>query len=182
MDFKKVFEEVLIKFENEGIKWGLIGGFALGIMGILRTTMDLDFLLLIDDLPKADEILTKALYKCDYKTENLSQYSSDIKILGSIDIIHASKSISRGMLERVRYYEIFDTIKIPVVSAEDIIGLKVQAFNNDPDRKETDLRDINLILEHKKEITEQVDWQLLTSYFEIFNKIELFNELKSRYG
>ena len=58
MDFQLVFEKVISSFEKENLQYGLIGGFALGVMGILRSTMDIDILLLVDDLDKADGILT----------------------------------------------------------------------------------------------------------------------------
>jgi len=62
MDFQLVFEKVISSFEKEDLQYGLIGGFALGVMGILRATMDIDILLLADDLDRADKILTGCMY------------------------------------------------------------------------------------------------------------------------
>ena len=51
------------------------------------------------------------------------------------------------MLERAVEREIFDsTIKIKVLRPEDIIGLKLQAMNNDAERKEHDMQDIKSLM------------------------------------
>lgn len=182
MDFKLVFKVVLQKFEDENIKYGLIGGFAMGVMGILRTTMDLDLLLLIEDLEKAEGILRDAMYTCRYKTEHVSQYTSDVKPLGSIDILHAAKQISRGMLERTKRYRVFDTFTVPVLAPEDIIGLKIQAFSNNPSRYNGDVQDIRLILEHTIKTENPVDWELLKDYFSLFNQDDLWAELRREFS
>ena len=153
----------------------------MGVMGILRATMDIDLLILIDDLGKAEKILTDSMYKCDYKTEHISQYSSELRPLGNIDIIHASKVISREMLSRTKKYTVFERYKVPVVSPEDIIGLKIQALTNNPSREAMDLNDINLILAHQLENKFKIDWELLQDYFALFEKNTLFQNIKKEY-
>ncbi len=181
MNFELVFEQVIKSFEDENLQYGLIGGFALGVMGILRSTIDIDFLLLIDDLEKADQILTKSMYTCVYKTENLSQYSSIIKELGHIDIIHAFRQISKEMLSRTKKFPVFNKYSIPVLSPEDIIGLKVQAIANDASREALDFQDMRLLLEYKTEQKQQIDWELLTEYFDLFEKQRLLSVLKTEF-
>ncbi|MEW6679738.1 MAG: hypothetical protein AB1297_01780 [bacterium] len=44
MDFKMVLGLLLNDFQKENIRYGLIGGLALGLYGIHRSTLDLDFL------------------------------------------------------------------------------------------------------------------------------------------
>ncbi|MGQ9623624.1 MAG: nucleotidyl transferase AbiEii/AbiGii toxin family protein [Candidatus Caldatribacteriaceae bacterium] len=45
MDFRTVFEKVVQDFHDSKIRYALIGGFALGLWGIPRATVDLDFLI-----------------------------------------------------------------------------------------------------------------------------------------
>jgi predicted nucleotidyltransferase len=182
MDFELVFKVILQKFEDENIRYGLIGGFAMGVLGILRTTIDIDLLLFIEDLEKAERILKDATYTCRYKTEHVSQYTSDVKPLGNIDILHASKQISRGMLERTKKYRVFDAYTVPVLAPEDIIGLKVQAFSNNPSRRNGDVQDIRLLLEHASHDKYPVDWELLEDYFSLFNQDDLCAELKREFA
>ncbi|MBA7695826.1 hypothetical protein ES703_104466 [subsurface metagenome] len=89
MDFIKVLHFLLDEFNKEKIQYALIGGFAMGAWGIMRSTMDLDFLVNKSDLGKIEKIMVRRLYKCFFKTENVSQYVSDLKPLGQVDYLHA---------------------------------------------------------------------------------------------
>lgn len=62
---------------------------------------------------------------------------------------------------------------------EDIIGLKIQAFINDPSRKSLDLADIEALMRIHGA---RLDWQLVESYFSLFEHEDLFASLKGRYG
>jgi hypothetical protein len=178
MDFQLVFEKVFTSFEKENLRYGLIGGFALGVMGILRSTMDIDILLLVDDLDEADRILNGCMYRCVHRSPHLSQYASEVKTLGSIDILHAARTISKEMLTRVERFRVFDTYTVPVLSPEDIIGLKVQAIANDAQREATDIYDMRLLLEYQRQRNRPVDWELLDEYFSLFDKNALLATLK----
>ena len=182
MDFELVFKHVIQPFEEEDIQYGLIGGFALGVMGILRSTIDIDFLILVDDLEKAENVLSSAMYSCIYKTENISQYSSSIKTLGHIDIIHAFRHLAREMLTRVQSFTVFDQYSVKVLFPEDIIGLKVQAIANEPSRHAADFQDIRLLLKYKKMNQQNVDWELLEDYFDLFNKQNLLVQLRNEFS
>lgn len=50
-----------------------------------------------------------------------------------------------SMLERADRIEVVDSLSLPVVQIEDIIGLKVQAAVNDPRRHHKDWSDIRQI-------------------------------------
>lgn len=180
MDFKTVTENLLSAFEAEGIRYALIGGFAMGAWGIARSTVDMDFLIHKRDLQKMHGILTDMGYECRYQTENVSQYVSPLKIFGEIDILHAFREISLGMLQRAEDRKIFnETMNIKVLKVEDLIGLKVQAIANDPSRKPIDLTDIESLM---RTYGARIDWSLLEEYFALFEFNDLFCELRSRYG
>ena len=180
MNFELVFQRVIKPFEEEGLEYGLIGGFALGVMGILRSTIDMDFLLLVDDLAKAHEILAKAMYRRVYASENVSQYSSTIRELGHIDIIHAFRQLSREMLTRKTRFKVFDTYMVSVLLPEDIIGLKMQAIANDPSREPFDVKDMRLLLKYKTRKRQSIDWELLTDYFSLFGRQDVLHKSSRR--
>lgn len=182
MDFQLVFEKIFSSFEKENLRYGLIGGFALGVMGILRSTMDIDMLLLVEDLDKADSILTGCMYTCIHRSPHLSQYASELKILGSIDILHAAKTVSKEMLSRVERFRVFNRYMIPVLSPEDIIGLKVQAIANDAQREAADIYDMRLLLEYQLQRKRPIDWELLDDYFSLFDKHALLAALKKDFS
>lgn len=180
MDFKAVLSLMLEGFQKQNIRYALIGGFALGALGIPRATIDLDFLVHRDDLNKVDNIMKSNGYECVYKTENVSQYVSGVKIFGEVDFLHAFRRISTGMLEKAKELEIFEgKLKIKVLRPEDIIGLKLQAAVNNPARAAREYMDIEALMEQCKK---DLDWDILEEYFSLFEQKEKFLELKARHS
>jgi hypothetical protein len=176
MDFKKVLNLLIKDFDGANINYALIGGFAMGILGVVRATMDLDFIIDRNDLPKTDEILRKYNYNCVYKSENVSQYVSDIKAFGEIDILHAFREISVSMLKRTQEKDIFDgSLKIRVLLPEDIIGLKLQALVNNPKRENQEYADMQSIVSSYQG---NLNWDLIKEYFDLFGKKEEYAKLK----
>lgn len=74
MDFERVLRTLLADFTHQQIRYAAIGGFALGVLGVPRATMDLDFLVQRDDLHKLHRVLTTLGYQRYVQTENVSQY------------------------------------------------------------------------------------------------------------
>jgi hypothetical protein len=179
MDFKLVFDRLLTFFHENNVRYALIGGFALGLHGVSRSTVDIDFLVHRDDLPKVYFIMSELGYDCAYNSENVSQFISPLKVFGEVDFIHAFRDISVNMLQRVEEKKIFnDSTMIKVLNVEDIIGFKVQAIANDESRKALDLNDIeSLIAIHKTTI----DWDILEEYFSLFKLSGIFIEIKRKY-
>lgn len=180
MDFEKVLKILTKEFSEENIRYALIGGFAMGALGIVRSTMDLDFLIDVNDLPKADVILKKHDYTCAFKSENVSQYVSRINTMGEIDFLHAFRKPSLAMLDRAKNVSVLDrTLSIRVLNPEDIIGLKLQALVNDASRKNREYADIEAIVGHYRET---LDWDLIKDYFSLFGQEEQFMVLKVKHG
>lgn len=180
MDFKTVLGFIIKGFNEKDVRYALIGGFALGALGVSRATVDLDFLVHRDDLPKIDKIMKEHEYNCVYKSENVSQYISAVKIFGEVDFLHAFRDISTEMLKRAIEKDIFEgNLKIKVLRPEDIIGLKLQAIANDKTRTMREFIDIEALMDNYRI---NLDWQLIEEYFSIFEQKEKFKELKEMYG
>lgn len=179
MDFKTVLSLIIKKFEEGKVHYALIGGFAMGALGVPRSTVDIDFLVHYDDLPKIDRVMKNNGYECVYKSENVSQYVSSLKIFGEVDFIHAFRDISKGMLKRAIEKEVFEgKFKIKVLRPEDIIGLKVQAMANDETKTNREYLDIESLMAYYKN---NLDWPLLEEYFSLFELNKKFEELKKKY-
>lgn len=177
MDFRAVLRLIEEDFSRENIRWALIGGFALGALGIHRATIDLDFIIHSGDLEKVDKIMRTHDYRCVYKSDEVAQYVCQAKIFGEIDFILAHRNISYKMLERAQDKEIFSrTVK--VLRPEDIIGLKIQALANDETRVSKEYSDIESLLGlYKKDL----DWALLEEYFRLFDLGHKYQEYKNKY-
>jgi hypothetical protein len=179
MDFAKVLPIIIGEFEKEKIEYALMGGFAMGAIGIVRATADLDFVVNTKDLAKIAAIMAKYDYRCVYKSENVSQYISKLKIFGEIDFLHAFRPVSLSMLKRSTKMPILQgKHMIKVLRPEDIIGLKVQAAVNDNSRKDKEYADIASIMEHYRQ---KLDWHLLEEYFCLFKKGQVFRTLRVKY-
>ena len=180
MDFERVLKALLMEFERHQIRYATIGGFAIGILGVPRTTMDLDFLVHRDDMSKLHTALTSLGYQRLVHTENVSQYRHPDDVWGSVDFVHAFRKVALGMLDRTKSYPVFGGIQVVrVVDPEDVIGLKVQAMVNDPDRRTQELADIERLMTLHGQ---RLDWERIQEYYDLFNLGEEAKQLRKQYG
>ncbi len=182
MNFELVIRRVIGALETEGVRYALIGGFAMALRGVQRATMDLDFILMLEDMEKVDRILRVCGYEKVYESHNVSHYASADQSWGRIDILHAFRGPTLGMLKRAEMIPVFQDLGMRVVHIEDIVGLKVQAAVNDPTRAVRDWADIRMLLEAASERGAVIDWALLADYLELFHLESRMTELKSFYG
>lgn len=174
MDFKTVISSLLQRFKEHRVRYGLMGGFALGLWGVARSTVDLDILVHRDDLAKIDTIMKDLAYECKFRSENVAQYTSPLGRYGEVDFLFAFREASRGMLERSVEKKIFGgELAIKVLLPEDLIGLKLQAIKNNPARREQDMADIKALCAVQREL----DWRLIRQYGEILDAQNLLKEI-----
>ncbi len=179
MDFKKVLQGLLEGFDKRQIRYALMGGFALGLWGVPRATVDIDFLVTLDDMGKVHDIVSSLGYERKYHSENVSQYTSPHAVFGEVDFIHAFREASLGMLQRAEKKEIFGGRRtINVLVPEDIIGLKSQAMANNPTRTAVDLADIESLMDL---YGSNLDWARIEEYFDLFDMSPLALELRKKH-
>ena len=182
MNFVTTIPILTDHFDQKGLKYALIGGLAMALRGVQRATLDADFILLSDDLDKASDILVSLGYKCEFQSDNISHYQSKDPELGRVDLLHAFRDATLGMLKRAERIEFTPTCQIPVVHTEDLIGLKIQAANNDPSRADGDWADIRRLVQHSGEINQVIDWELVGDYLELFAQTDRLQELQQLHG
>lgn len=179
MDFGRVLQAVLSRFQEQRIRYAALGGFALGLLGAPRATQDLDFLVHSDDLERVHQILTALGYERHFTSENASQYRSPVAPLGAIDILHALRTPSLRMLERTVERQVLDgPLTMRVLQPEDLIGFKVQAMANNPARIQREQVDIESLLQAQRG---HLDWERIQQYYDIFNLGEEGRQLRQRY-
>src|SRR5690606_31468073 len=100
MDFSQALPGLISRFNAAGIRYALIGGLAMAMRGVQRSTLDADFILLLENLEEADSILRSLGYRKEFASENVSHYVSADPALGRIDFLHAFRSATLGMLGR----------------------------------------------------------------------------------
>lgn len=177
--FDKALVTLLDGFRERGIRAAAIGGFAMALSGAARSTEDLDFLVHRDDLASLDALMSGAGYTRRFVSENVSQYAATDPSLVPVDYIHAFRAISLAMLTRARELPILGGARLmKVLRPEDIIGLKVQALANNPEREQRDLSDITALADAQNG---RMDWALLEEFFRLFKRDKEFGALKARY-
>lgn len=141
--------------------------------------MDLDFLVHRDDLKKLDGVLTTLGYTRVFQSENVSQYRHPDAAWGSVDFIHAFRQISLAMLDRAKDYPAFGGKQsLRTAQPEDVIGLKVQAMSNDPERRPQEQNDIERLMARHGG---QLDWNRIQEFYDVFGLSEEAKTLRERF-
>lgn len=163
--------DFLIKVHNTldqaSIDHALIGGLALSTLGINRATFDVD--LLVSGEQK--ELLCRTLKVIGLELYFQTKEVLHFKGIGRLDILLANRPLSKEMLNRA---QVFPQHGLKCVKAEDLIGLKIQAYVNDKKRAFQDKADIqNLIEKHQS-----IDWNKIKQYAEIFGEWNTLQEIR----
>ena len=182
MDFLKVIRDVGGALDAARVRYALIGGFAMALHGVQRATVDLDFILMLDDLNRTDQILIGAGYHRVFSSENVSHYIADSPDLGRIDLLHAFRGPSLSMLKRAERIEIAANLWLPVVQIEDLIGLKIQAAVNDEQRAAADWSDIQLMIQASALAEHSLDWSLIEDYLDLFGLKSKLPRMRTWHG
>lgn len=180
MNFEQVLRKLLTEFERHEIRYAAIGGFALGALGVERTTRDLDVVVERDDLENVHQVMSRLGYLRYAQTPNATHYRHPDGQWLCVDVIHALRAHSREVVQRAKSYPIFcNTLTIRVVDPEDVIGFKVQAIANNPSRRLQDEADIERLMALYRE---RLDWARIQEYYELFEMGEEAKRLRERFG
>ena len=143
----------------------LIGGFALPLHGVQRATGDVDFLVDVEASDALHEALGSAGARCLYRSEDAANYAAGPG-LSPVDFISARRERARDMLRRARPMLLRGArLRVPVVDAEALIGLKLQAVVNAPARRAQDQADIDALFAIKRD---SMNTDLLREYYSLF--------------
>lgn len=162
-------EEIGAALNAAGIPFALIGGLALAAHNVVRATSDVDLLAAAGNAGDVDTIAGELGYRSLHRSAEVANYLRGDERL---DLLFASRPLARLLLdaapERVTAFGV-----LRVVSAEGLIGFKLQALTNDP-RRTQDLEDIRALLRADRRT---LDHEELREYFRLFDRESLLEEL-----
>jgi hypothetical protein len=94
--------------------------------------------------------------------------------LGYVDLLIARRPISKEIL---KLSNVGGPEGINFVRAEDLIGLKIQAYKNDKSREFQDKADIQFLISTLNDL----DWDLIKKYADLFAEWEVISEIKKNF-
>lgn len=164
VQLRKTLETARDLLSRENIDFALIGGFALGAHGVHRATRDIDILADGTHATKVKKLFVEEGFNVFYESKEVLQMDGP----GYLDIVFANRPLSLKMLKEAKYG--IQLAGVPVVSREALIGLKIQAYKNDPKRELQDKADIQALLRQGN--LNMVQIKIFADLFDAWNEIE----------
>jgi hypothetical protein len=162
-------KQAVAAFAGCGTTPALIGGLALAAHQVVRATRDVDFLADANDADRLHEILLALGYRCVHRSEDAANYLREDE---GLDLLYAHRPTALRLLANA---EERSTAMGPlrVISAEGLIGFKLQALVNNPSRTR-DLDDIRGLLRAQRG---RLNMREVQEYFALFDRQEMLDEL-----
>jgi uncharacterized protein (DUF1330 family) len=172
MNFAGVLQAVTDFLDQQGARYAVIGGVALVMYGLPRTTLDLD---LVVDFA-AQEALVSWLeargYRTLHRSSGYSNHSHSDAAWGDLDLVYVRGETAEKLFAGCRRAKGPGGLEVPIPRPEHLAALKVVALKNDPDRAFRDQEDLRFLLH-----LPGVDQKEMRSYFERHGLGERFDEI-----
>ena len=146
MNFKDIFHMLIDFFEQEKIDYALIGAFALKAYGYNRATQDVD---IVTHSRFQDSVVAKLEsigFETIYRSSGYSNHVHPLRGMGRIDFVYVQGSTADRLFQNTRNLLVLGDIRLPVVSPEHLVALKVFAMKNNPQRSLREMADIQYLL------------------------------------
>jgi hypothetical protein len=141
---------------------------------VVRGTSDVDLLIDGADASEVDAVAIKLGYRCLHRSAEVANYARTDERL---DFLLACRPIAHRLLAAAAARETpFGALR--VISAEGLIGFKLQALVNDP-RRTQDIEDIRALLRVNRDA---LNIDELNEYFRLFDRESLLQELLNELG
>ena len=166
--------EALTAFASLRTQPALIGGLALAAHHVVRATQDVDFLADSADSERLHQLLIDLGYECLHRSEDAANYRRGDE---GIDFLFAHRPVSEKLLNNAALRDT-GMGRLRVVSAEGLIGFKLQAWVNNPKRAQ-DIEDIRSLLRANRGA---LNMEEVRQYFRLFEREALLDELVTEAG
>jgi hypothetical protein len=172
MDFVAVGERLRRIFEETGVEYAVIGGFALLAHGIERATFDLDFVTVRDCQDQLILALEQQGYETLHRSTGYSNHLHAEHDLGRVDFVYVDRATADQLIASAKQVEVLPGFEAKVPKPEHLAAMKVRALKNDPSREQQELADIRRLME-----LPGVDRSEIRRYFEGLELGHLFRRV-----
>ena len=172
MNFAAVLRSVVDFLEGRTARYAVIGGVAIVMYGLPRTTLDLDLIVeskVQDDLIRWLESLG---YRTLHRSSGYSNHAHSDPSWGELDFVYVRGGTAEKLFSGCQRAPGPGGLIVPVPRPEHLASLKVVAMKNDPERTFREQEDIRFLLS-----LPGVDRREVRSYFERHGLVERFDEL-----
>lgn len=146
MDFERVLRLLSGFFEEASLDWGVIGGLAMAVYGVGRTTLDVDIVVDGEHQDRLIAFLESQGYRTLYRSTGYSNHLHSDPDLGRVDVVYLRGDTSRRVLSALTVRPGPGGAPIPVPRPEHVAAMKAFAIKNDPRRSARELADIRELL------------------------------------
>jgi hypothetical protein len=171
MKLKELIKITLEFFKNNQMDYAVVGGFALHAYGYMRATRDIDFITRTDYQKKIVSFLESSGFETLYCSDGFSNHLHSDRF-SRIDLIYIEGETAIKIFSSSTEKLILGDLRIPVVSPEHLIALKLFSIKNNPARKFRELADIKEIIQ-----LQNPDRDLIRGFFTQFGQEVYFDEI-----
>jgi hypothetical protein len=170
MDARRILETLAAFFDRERIEYAVIGAFALYGYGYVRATRDIDFLTGAQHQAKVVAFLESLGFETTHRSEVFTNHVHPVGAV-RVDVMYVDGGTAGEVLSARREAVILKGTRLPVVSPEHLIALKLFAAHNDPRRRFRELGDIREVMARAG-----VDMETVRRYFVKYGQEEFFED------
>ncbi len=132
MTLREILTPINALLTKHGIRYAVIGGYAVAAWGKIRATRDIDLMLNAGDLEKLKSALADAEFQFEHRRGDADDPIADVICLRTgtpetpyeVDFLAGIRGTPAGIFDRARDVSLDDLV-VPVASPEDMIVLKM---------------------------------------------------------
>ncbi len=141
---KESLKTICNELAAKSCNYGIIGGLAIQSYKIFRETHDIDLLIEENQISFIKLIMNNLGYNLDFENHEVLRFKKTVRV----DFLIA---VEPWMVVAIKNSTI-NKDSIMVVNPLDLIAIKFRAMQNDPDRYESDLKDVCSVIDYFPEI------------------------------
>lgn len=142
MDFGRNLQNLQRFLDDQNVPWALIGGVALAVYGIARTTLDLDLAVEAKAQDQLVGFMEAQGFQTLHRTAGYSNHLHSDPARGRIDFVYVRGATRDQLFAEAQRLPGPRGLQVPVAKPEHLIAMKVSAVKDDPSRAFQDLADI----------------------------------------
>ncbi len=174
-DFETCLKALSAKLSASGIRAPLFGGFVLPVYGVERLTLDMDFLLAEEDLPRFASLLAELEYAMVFKNAQYAKFRNPCPAILDIDTVFATSDTVAAIWQNGVTHSLSGA-EFLCVSLDILIGTKLHAVRyNETRRGNKDFNDLLSLIEANSLNVAAPDFKMLC---EKYGTVEIYDRIR----